>query len=153
MKLIAHRGNLNGPNFLRENDPSYIDEAINLGFDVEIDVRYNISEKKFYLGHDYSQYSVTLNWINQRMNSLWIHCKNMDSLYYFSSETKGYNYFWHQEDDFTLTSKNYIWTYPGKSYTPLSIIVLPEINTDIKLFNNLKLYKCFGICSDYVNEI
>ena len=27
---------------------------------------------------------------------------------------KSLNYFWHQTDDFTLTSHGYIWTYPGK---------------------------------------
>ena len=31
---IAHRGNTDGPNPNRENDPTYIDEAINAGFNV-----------------------------------------------------------------------------------------------------------------------
>ena len=37
MKLIAHRGNINGP-CERENSPEYILETINLGYDCEIDV-------------------------------------------------------------------------------------------------------------------
>jgi hypothetical protein len=24
------------------------------------------------------------------------------------------HYFWHQEDDYTITSKGFIWVYPGK---------------------------------------
>jgi len=38
MKLIAHRGNINGPNALEENNPEYIDSAKPLGYNVVIDV-------------------------------------------------------------------------------------------------------------------
>ena len=34
MHLIAHRGNISGPNPKRENTPEYIEEAIEKGFDV-----------------------------------------------------------------------------------------------------------------------
>ena len=37
-KWIAHRGNTRGPKPEKENDPEYILQAINEGFDVEIDV-------------------------------------------------------------------------------------------------------------------
>lgn len=33
------------------------------------------------------------------------------------------NCFWHQEDDYALTSSGYIWTYPDKLLTDKSIIV------------------------------
>ena len=39
MKIIAHRANLNGPNINDENQISSINKCIDLGFDVEIDVR------------------------------------------------------------------------------------------------------------------
>jgi hypothetical protein len=53
------------------------------------------------------------------------------------------NYFWHQEDVLSLTSKKYIWVYPGKQPIENSIAVMPEIeNDDISL--------CLGICSDYI---
>jgi hypothetical protein len=38
MILIAHRGNLDGPNPSMENHPDYIDAAINAGFHVEVDL-------------------------------------------------------------------------------------------------------------------
>ena len=38
MILISHRGNLKGINPQRENEPLYIVEALEKGFDVEIDV-------------------------------------------------------------------------------------------------------------------
>ena len=41
MKLIAHRGNVYGPESDKENSPDYIDKSISMGYDVEIDVRYD----------------------------------------------------------------------------------------------------------------
>jgi hypothetical protein len=149
MKLIAHRGNIDGANPLQENRPEYIEEAIAEGYDVEIDIRYDTFDNNFYLGHDEPQYIVTPYWLAQHMDNLWIHCKNIDALNHFVSKTGGYNYFWHQEDDFTLTSKNYIWTYPGKSYTPRSVIVMPEWNMPVETFSDLRAFNCHGICSDY----
>ena len=57
------------------------------------------------------------------------------------------NYFWHQDDDYTLTSQGLIWTYPGKKTTSNSIVVMPE-----RFDKNLeKEYNgVYGICSDYV---
>ena len=153
MKLRAHRGNINGSNPLNENKPEYVEKAISLGYDVEIDIRYDTIDNNFYLGHDDPQYFVTQYWLAQYMGNLWIHCKNISALYYFSNNTGGYNYFWHQEDDFALTSKNYIWTYPGKSYTPKSVIVMPEWNMNKNNFSDLLVYGCYGVCSDYVEYI
>lgn len=53
--LISHRGNLNGPDS-RENHPDYIDTAIESGYQVEIDLRF---DGNFYLGHDDPQYKVS----------------------------------------------------------------------------------------------
>ena len=55
------------------------------------------------------------------------------------------HYFWHQEDDYTITSKGYIWTYPGKKILPKSICVLPERV-------NYKKIDCLGICSDFIGK-
>lgn len=150
MKLIAHRGNIDGPNPSKENNPEYIEQAIARGFDVEIDLRYN--HKNFYLGHDESQYPVPMTWLFKWRDNLWIHCKDLESLDVICNSPVNFHYFWHQNDDYTLTSKNYIWTYPGKPYTYKSIIVMPEWNYESK-FKDLKELNCFGICSDYVEKI
>ena len=50
MRLISHRGNINGRIRELENLPDYIDAAINLGYDVEVDLW--LEGEKFYLGHD-----------------------------------------------------------------------------------------------------
>ena len=71
MILIAHRGNINGPNIMDENKPSYIEDAIDQGYDVEIDVW--LLDGKYYLGHDEPSYLVVLEFLF--MKSIWIHCK------------------------------------------------------------------------------
>ena len=69
MKLIAHRGNINGPNPERENSPDYIKEALDKGFDVEIDV-WKINGS-YFLGHDAPEYRIEFGFLmNDR---LWCH--------------------------------------------------------------------------------
>lgn len=137
MIKIAHRGNTNGPS-IHENQVWYIQEALDKGFDVEIDIW--MVAGKLWLGHDSAQYLVDIDFLLLNKPHLWIHCKNLEALQYFASQGLLFNYFWHQEDDFTLTSWNWIWTYPGKEVGDFSIIVDLEGKTE---------YNCYGICSDY----
>ena len=60
--LIAHRGNLTGKNPEKENHPDYIDEAIDCGYDVEIDVWDDSG--KLVLGHEVPQYEIDIPNIN-----------------------------------------------------------------------------------------
>ena len=78
MKLIAHRGNMNGPNPEKENNPDYIVEALNNGFEVEIDVWYKHGD--VWLGHDDPTYPVDVQFIQLPM--FWCHAKNLDALHY-----------------------------------------------------------------------
>lgn len=142
MILISHRGNIGSKIPELENKPSYIDDAIKLGFDVEIDVW--VVEGILLLGHDEPQYNVTQQWINERFDKLWIHCKNIEAMEWFNM-IDGFNYFWHGEDIVTLTSQGVIWAYPGKQPIKGSIAVMPEIYND-------NLDNCIGICSDYINS-
>ena len=140
-KLISHRGNTNGPNQNLENSIEYIESAIIKGFDVEIDVMY--IENKFYFGHDKPQYLVDRSYIDSIKDKAWFHCKNFDALYEFSKMID-VRYFWHENDSFTLTSNDFIWTYPGKTISDRSIIV--DLTWDAKLKNKL----AYGICGDYL---
>jgi hypothetical protein len=142
MILISHRGNIDGKIIERENHPSYIDEAIALGYEVEIDVW--MIDGVLLLGHDEPQYGITQQWINERFNKLWIHCKNIEAMEWFNM-IDGFNYFWHEEDTVTLTSRGAIWAYPGKQPIRGSIAVMPEIYND-------NLDNCIGICSDNVKR-
>jgi hypothetical protein len=145
MIYIAHRGLMDGPSKELENRPDQIKKALNLGYDCEIDVRYIDGE--WFLGHDNPDYPIDFNFLQQ--DRLWLHAKNLDALYVLGADPK-LNFFWHQEDDFTLTSQGYIWTYPNKPLTKNSICVMPEWNNDIS--KNFKP-DCYGICSDWVDII
>lgn len=140
MILISHRGNVNGKQPDRENNPQYILEAISKGFDVEIDVWF--IEGRFLLGHDEPIYEIETSFlVNEK---LWCHAKNLDALHEMLKHDN-IHCFWHEEDYLTLTSKKYMWTYPGNELRDNSICVMPEIAK----YNEIK---CAGICSDYIEN-
>jgi hypothetical protein len=145
MIYIAHRGNTNGKFESYENEPNYIDMAIKKGFDVEIDIW--CIDNLIYLGHDKPQYGIDFGWLRDRITKLWIHCKNLEAMILLKNCGYDTNYFWHQEDDFTITSMGYFWTYPGKELSSNSIAVMPET----KEFKDIE--KAYAICSDYVEKI
>jgi hypothetical protein len=139
--FIAHRGNLSGPNPLRENQPGYIQEALDLGFNVEIDAW--LIHDTFYLGHDKPEYIVPIDFF---LNSnLWVHCKNLAALDELILEPD-VNCFSHTNDDYVLSSKCYIMCFPHKrtNLTQNCIAILPE------RVPGWNLNKAAGIISDYI---
>lgn len=153
MKLISHRGNIDGKREHFENAPEYIMEAIQEGYEVEIDVWWEYGCWK--TGHDTGQYVVKEDWLWNE--SFWIHCKNMPalekmqkmkSLTYYPIPA---NYFWHDDDTCQLTSKGWIWAYPKvKVNSEKACAVLPELANwnldDVREFG-------FGaLCSDFVES-
>jgi len=147
MKLIAHRGLTQGPDKTIENQPGQILKALEQDFDCEIDLW--VVNSELWLGHDAPQYLIKEDFLKNNSLNFWIHAKNLAALRWLASTTF-YKYFWHQNDDFVLTSNNFIWTFPGKELTSLSIAVMPE--WDDPDFKNLNT-NCYGICSDYVSII
>jgi hypothetical protein len=133
MKIISHRGNLRGTNKSLENNPQHILDICER-FDVEIDVWF-LSDKWF-LGHDEPQYEVEEDFFN---NKMWLHCKNLQACEKLS-ETK-LNWFWHENDKITLTSKGYKWASP-------KIYVNGGITVEFGFNQNLP-EGIFGICTDY----
>jgi hypothetical protein len=150
MKLIAHRGLINGPDEIIENHPDQIVSAIDQGFDCEIDLWFD-EDSRFYLGHDSPQYPIDKDFVIEHKKHLWIHAKNLKALYWLSTTNNFFNYFWHQNDDCVITSKGYIWSYPEKPLTDRSVRLMPEW-ADPEFETVLKNH-CYGICSDYVVRI
>ena len=147
IKIIAHRGNIDGPKPELENKPSYIADAIAKGFDCEIDVWWH--NNKFVLGHDEPQYDFPFELLEDFHNKLWIHAKNWEAFIRLRNIDRvgtHLNYFWHQEDDYVLTSKGFIWTFPGKFLSYNSICVMPE------KVEQEQVLSCYGICTDYPNK-
>lgn len=148
MKLIAHRGLFEGPDKALENRPEQIKLALSKGFDAEVDVWYS-RDTGFMLGHDHPSYQVTLEFLDNP--GLWIHAKNLDALVLLQQR----NVFWHEDDAHTLTSRGFIWTSPGLgTATASGILVMPEFAMHSGLdFSNIKHQSCYGVCSDYVQQI
>jgi len=147
MRLISHRGNVDGKYPQYENLPEYVDKALDLGYDVEVDLW--IDNDGFYLGHDEPTYPIDLKWLTDRYLHLWIHCKDLKTL----SEMRelqlemhvDLNYFFHKTDDSTITSKGDLWVYPGKQLVKHSIAVMPEYYKD-------DISQAIGVCSDYIKN-
>ena len=141
MIKIAHRGNTKGPSE-NENNPVNLIVAISLGFDIEVDVWMDMDG--IYLGHDKPQHTIDETFLEDIKDHAWFHCKNIEALGYFVNNMPDAKYFWHQNDDHTLTSNGYIWTYPGKAVTNKSIVVLTE-PTDLSIYKD-----AYGVCTDYL---
>lgn len=144
MRLIAHRGNINGAKPELENSPGYIFEAIKAGYEVEIDVWF--VDGKFKLGHDEPTYDFPFPLFEDYYKKLWIHCKNTEALSEFNKIDKvgsKLNYFFHDVDAGVLTSQGYIW-----SINPIAngIIVMPEAT------GNKPGEHTIGICSDHIKD-
>ena len=137
MLIISHRGNLQGPQPELENNPEHIKEVLKK-YHCEVDVW-----KKgdwFFLGHDQGQYCVYEDFFKHPR--LWCHAKNLEAFEWLLK--KKVKCFYHNTDDYTLTSNGYIWTFPDKPVSKKCIIV--DKSKDWKKKN----YNCHGVCVDYV---
>ena len=141
-RIISHRGNLFGPEPELENNPDFIMSALEAGYECEIDVWF--VKDNLYLGHDEPQYEVNLKFLQNV--KLWCHAKNLSALDYMIQHNV--HCFWHQSDDYTVTSQGIIWSYPGKKLVDSAICVMPE---NIYEFNDLP--ECLGYCTDYPSKI
>ena len=147
MILISHRGNINGKKPLIENTPVYIDNALKRGYEVEIDVWCFFKLKKasgFYLGHDGPQYKINLDWLLERQDKLWIHCKNFNALTQLIKTNL--KLFYHEKEDYTIISNKCIWAHNLNNIDDKCIIPLLSKEDVI----NWKPKKVLGVCSDYI---
>jgi len=141
MLFISHRGNTFGPEPKRENTLEHIQHAFDFGFDVEIDVWY--VDGVLRLGHDVPGETLPMEYIHNQ--KLWFHCKNVRALLFLQHQEK-VKYFWHEKDQYTITSNKKIWTYPGKQLVPSAVAVLPEVKLQGSVF---ELFSCHAICTDF----
>jgi len=144
LKFISHRGNLSGKILERENTPAYIDEAIAECSFVEVDLRY--SKSRLFLGHDNAENEVDQNWLFERKQNLYIHAKDLKTIQYLHSLNAGLNFFFHAEDDCTITSRGEIWVHPRAHPIANTIFVMPEYFG----FEISDMLQCAGVCTDDV---
>lgn len=145
MIYIAHRGNILGPNPFKENHPDYLKEALKQGYHIETDVWFVGTQ--FILGHDKPQYEVDKSFLSN--NKVWAHAKSMETLHVLASGSNLIHYFFHEHDEATITSKGWLWTYPGKLVGhSKSVAVMPE-RSKVQPVN---LYFSGAICTDFTEK-
>jgi hypothetical protein len=156
MILISHRGNIVGRNFKRENSPSYIQEALDAGYFVEMDVLHHDGE--FLHGHEWggTRGKVDPNFLSKNHKKLLIHCKDRESILFCAENLSTLNYFYHERDDFTFSS--YMWTiahsrvadsiaFNDDKFLDGSVCMLPEKYG----LSKESVKNCFGVCSDIIS--
>uniref|UniRef100_A0A6C0J8U3 GP-PDE domain-containing protein n=1 Tax=viral metagenome TaxID=1070528 RepID=A0A6C0J8U3_9ZZZZ len=137
MKIIAHRGNLNGPCPETENTEEAIEVAIENGFDVEIDVW--CLDGRLWLGHDRPDRVVDESFLYRNGSRLWIHCKNLTALMILRQD---FQCFFHDKDAYTMTSYGVVWGNIDSARHPSMIAVMPELSWD-------PYPNCYGVCTDF----
>lgn len=146
MKIIAHRGNTNGPHLYLENEPSYIDKAIEKGFDVEIDIR--CVDGSLYLGHDDPEHPIGLDWLLDRKESLWVHCKNLAAAHFLSKHLRC---FCSISDPFCFITLGFLWLN-DKRVEPTENTVVPLLSKE-EILSYPYRDKAFAICTDWPKEL
>lgn len=145
MIQIAHRGNYQGRDALKENTIDYIEAAIDAGYDVEIDVWYN--DGKYFLGHDGPGEEIPLSYLER--SAVWTHAKNLPG-YVMLFRNPNVHVFWHDKDEFTFTSKGIKWAYSGV-ITYDGIMVMPDMSLDLCYKLKSGQIRPLGVCSDNFN--
>lgn len=139
MIIISHRGNTDGESEFTANVPDAVSALLNKGIHCEIDV-WKVFDK-YFLGHNEPKYEVEKEFLKNE--KLWCHAKNLVALE--DMLHNGVHCFWHEEDDYALTSKGYIWAYPGKKVTSkYKTIIVDNSKNWVD-----KKYNCYGICTDW----
>lgn len=144
MRLIAHRGNHLGRDAGRENTLPHIEAALALGYDVELDLWLH-EDGCLYLGHDGPEHLVERDYLLARAPRLWVHCKNLGALLAVLNEPS-VNCFSHDRDAYTLTSRGFVWAYPGQPLAPGCVCVMPEWVSETPA--SVSSRGAYGVCSD-----
>lgn len=148
MKIISHRGNLSGISEAEENNPVQIQKCIDLGYDVEIDLRMKSGTP--HLGHDIPQYPVEISWLSSRKKFLWIHVKEYEALVWLMSNIPDATYFCHESDRYTLVSNGYIWSHDIKNKMTKNCVIPLLSRNDLEKFEFRDQRNLGAICTDFV---
>lgn len=137
--FISHKGNVTGIDAKTENNPEHIN-AVLRKYDVEVDF-WVLSNSRLYLGHDEPIHEIDPKFLQNKR--LWIHCKNTQALQYVvDNKLRG---FYHNVDDYTMTTTGQIWVYPGKECPKGGVIVKPN-----KMYTMDEINKAAHVCSDTI---
>ena len=144
--LISHRGNLNGINNDLENTKQYINNTLNKGYYVLVDV-FLLGSKHLALGIDNPVEPVELEFLKQL--KIIVRTKDI-KCFQFLLENQ-VHCFYQDFNSTTLTNGGLIWTSNSNILTKKCIYAMPEWNLeDISICNTMP---CSGICSNFIEKI
>ena len=110
-----------------------------MGYDVEIDVR--IIESNIFLGHDTPDHKVDLGFLKERERHLWCHAKNIEAFLFLLD--KEIHCFWQERDDYSLTSRGFLFTHSRITKPTKKSIIFSDIEP-------ISVVGAAGVCSDYI---
>jgi hypothetical protein len=144
VRLIAHRGNLNGPIPERENHPDYLVEALNCGVEVEVDVW--VTDGKIFFG----EHEVGETFVYLISKDAWFNCKNPEAVEYFKTRNDGenYKYFYETDGGKIVSSTGHEWVEAPldlEEEQSSEVIVL-----DLSEGHDYKYGEVFAVCTDFV---
>ncbi len=143
MTIIANNGNLKGPCEF-SGTQKQIELAIKTGFDVKIDI--TLQDNGFFSGNP-PEHKIELDFLRKNVNSLWLHCRNIEALDFFNTDGGDFNCFWLQYDDYAFTSHQYLLVPPSMTIPKeYGVALHPELDE----FWSLK--DAWGILTDYPSE-
>ena len=168
MILISHRGNLNGAVPERENTQKYIQEALDAGYHVEIDIWRE--DNKLFLGHDRATDEVDEQWLLDRREKLWVHAKNPEALFYLTypclSRDECLCVFFHENDRYTIIQNGrnehgvlvdgLIWAHDTTNLNSKCIVPIlhkmqwNRLNHPYHTSMQMPKQRIWGVCSDYI---
>jgi hypothetical protein len=144
--LISHRGNITSMQPDRENSIKYIEEAIEQGFNVMVDI-WVIGKTNLALGYNRPQHQVTLEFLKQ--NNIICNARSINTLNILIDNNV--HCFYDTNEGISMTSGGLIWTTSDHSVVPRSIYFLPErclVNV-----GEAAHIVCAGVCSDRIQEV
>ena len=155
LKLIAHRGLLDGPCLEKENNIKIILSNIKEYPNIINELDIWIDSEEIYIGHDYQKNKIKPKILFEHSKNLILHIKGIKltsekSLNIFNNVLSNCHFFTHQEDDFVITNKGWIWSHPRNGFVKNTICVLPEkIESIDSAIKKNKFKSLQGICTDY----
>lgn len=148
MRLIAHRGNTKGFDPAGENRITYLSQALDKGYDVEVDVR--LMDGLIWLGHDKPLEVVGPQFF--RSSRVWTHAKDPATFAYLS-RFPDVQCFYQDKDLISMTTNGYLWCNSLHPISDSKAIIFqgrmqqPETGLVMENIPNV-----FGVYSDWVES-
>ena len=155
LKVIAHRGLLDGPSSDKENNLENIQSNIKKYPEIINELDIWIDSNNIYIGHDYPKNKIQSKILYENSRNLILHIKGVNlvtqnGVKIFNNILKNCHYFAHQEDDFVITNKGWIWSHPRNGFVKNTICVLPEkIESLDSAVKKIEFNSLYGVCTDY----